>query len=58
MIRYFEIYSRRSKGKVDFIKMIDKRILSIRNSISNWENRILAIAGVDPCKYHNCKNKW
>ena len=57
MIRYFEIYSRRSKGKVNFIKMIDKRILSIRKSIANWENRILAIAGVDPCKCPNCKNK-
>ena len=57
MIRYFGIYSRRSKGKVTFIKMIDKRILSIRKSIANWENRILAIAGVDPCKCPNCKNK-
>lgn len=57
MIRYFGIYSRRSKGKVNFIKMIDKRILSIRKSIANWENRILAIAGVDPCKCPNCKNK-
>ena len=37
--------------------MIDKRILSIRKSIANWENRILAIAGVDPCKCPNCKNK-
>ena len=57
MIRYFGIYSRRSKGKVNFIKMIDKRILSIRKSIANWENRILAIVGVDPCKCPNCKNK-
>lgn len=57
MIRYFGIYSRRSKEKVNFIKMIDKRILSIRKSIANWENRILAIAGVDPCKCPNCKNK-
>ena len=57
MIRYFGIYSRRGKGKVNFIKMIDKRILSIRKSIANWENRILAIAGVDPCKCPNCKNK-
>ena len=57
MIRYFGIYYRRSKGKVNFIKMIDKRILSIRKSIANWENRILAIAGVDPCKCPNCKNK-
>ena len=57
MIRYFGIYSRRSKCKVNFIKMIDKRILSIRKSIANWENRILAIAGVDPCKCPNCKNK-
>ena len=51
MIRYFGIDSRRSKGKVNFIKMIDKRILSIRKSIANWENRILAIAGVDPVSY-------
>ena len=57
MIRYFGIYSRRSKCKVNFIKMIDKMVLSIRKSIANWENRILAIAGVDPCKCPNCKNK-
>ena len=57
MIRYFGIYSRRSKGKVNFITMIDKRILSIRKSIANWENRILAIAGVDPCKCPNSNNK-
>ena len=57
MIRYFGIYSRRSKCKVNFIKMIDKMVLSIRKSIANWENRILAITGVDPCKCPNCKNK-
>ena len=57
MIRYFGIYSRRSKGKVNFIKMIDKMVLSIRKSIANWENRILAITGVDPCKCPNCNNK-
>ena len=56
MIRYFVIYSRRSKGKVNFIKMMDKRILSIRRSIENWENRILAISGVNPCKCPNCGN--
>ena len=57
MIRYFGIYSRRSKCKVNFIKMIDKKVLSIRKSIANWENRILAITGVDPCKCPNCNNK-
>ena len=57
MIRYFGIYSRRSKCKVNFIKMIDKMVLSIRKSIANWENRILAITGVDPCKCPNCNNK-
>ena len=54
------IYSEDNIEKVvftNFIKMIDKRILSIRKSIANWENRILAIAGVDPCKCPNCKNK-
>ena len=56
MIRYFGIYSRRIKGKVNFIKMMDKRILSIRRSIENWENRILAISGVNPCKCPNCGN--
>ena len=56
MIRYLGIYSRRSKGKVNFIKMMDKRILSIRRSIENWENRILAISGVNPCKCPNCGN--
>ena len=57
MIRYFGIYSRRSKCKVNFIKMIDKMVLSIRKSIANWENRILAITGIDPCKCPNCNNK-
>lgn len=57
MIRYFGICSRRSKGKFDFIKMIDKRILDIRKSIGNWENRILAIAGLDSCECHNFGNK-
>lgn len=41
----------------EFIKMIDKKILYIRKSIANWENRILAITGVDPCKCPNCGNK-
>ena len=57
MIRYFGIYSRRSKGKVNFIKMIDKKIFDIKKSILNWENRILAIAGIDPCKCSNCGTK-
>ncbi|WP_195516903.1 IS91 family transposase [Paraclostridium bifermentans] len=57
MIRYFGIYSRISNWKFNFIKMIDKRILSVRKSIANWENRILAIAGVYPCKCPNCENK-
>ena len=57
MIRYFGIYSIRSKGKFDFIKMIDKKILSIRKSIANWENRILAIGGINPCKCPNCGNR-
>lgn len=57
MVRYFGIYSRRSKGEFNFIKMVDKTILSIKRSIANWENRILAIGGVDPCKCPNCDNK-
>lgn len=57
MVRYFGIYSRRSKGKFNFIKMIDEKILSIRRSIATWENRILAIGGVNPCKCPNCGNK-
>lgn len=36
--------------------MIDKKILSIRKSIKNWENRILVRSGVDPCKCTNCGN--
>ena len=57
MIRYFGIYSRRTKGKIDFIKMIDKKILSIKQAIANWENRILAISGVNPCDCPNCGNR-
>jgi hypothetical protein len=57
MIRYFGLYSRRSKGKNNFIKMIDERILKLKRSIANWENRILATFGVDPCKCPNCNKK-
>lgn len=57
MIRYFGLYSRRSKGKNNFIKMIDERILAIRKSISNWQNRILANFGVDPCKCPKCNSR-
>lgn len=35
VIGYFGIYSRRSKRKVTFIKMIGERILSIKKSIAN-----------------------
>lgn len=54
MIRYFGIYSRRSKGLNNFIKMIDERILKLRKSLSKWEYRILATFGVDPCKCTKC----
>lgn len=50
MIRYFGIYSRRSRKKDVFIKMLDEKILSIRKLISKWEYRVLAASGVDPCK--------
>lgn len=30
--------------------------MKIIKSIENWENRILAIAGVNPCKCSNCGN--
>jgi hypothetical protein len=57
MIRYFGLYSRRTKGKTNFIKMIDEKILKVRKSIANWEYRILATFGVDPCRCPNCKGK-
>lgn len=57
MIRYFGLYSRRSKGNNNFIKMIDERIIKIRKSIANWEYRILAAFGVDPCDCPNCRSK-
>lgn len=40
----------------EFIKIIYKKIISIRKSIENWENRILAISGVNPGKCSNCSN--
>lgn len=50
MIRYFGIYSRRSKEKNNFIKMIDEKILRLRKSLGKWEYRILATFGVNSCK--------
>jgi hypothetical protein len=54
MVRYFGLYSRRSKGKNNFIKMIDEKILHLKKSLRKWEYRILASFGVDPCKCPNC----
>lgn len=56
MIRYFGLYSRRRKGKNNLIKMIDDKILKIKKSIANWENRILATFGINPCKCANCNS--
>lgn len=54
MIRYFGIYSRRSKGTYNFIKMIDERIIKLRKAIAKWQYRILAVYGVDVCKCPKC----
>lgn len=57
MIRYFGIYSRRSKGRNNFVKMMDDKILKLRKSLYKWENRILASFGVNPCKCAKCNNQ-
>lgn len=57
MIRNFGIYSRRSKGKNNFIKMMDDKILKLRKSLHKWEYRILASFGVNPCKCPKCNNQ-
>lgn len=50
MIGHFAIYSRRSKEKNNFIKMIDEKILRLRKCLGKWEYRILATFGVNQCK--------
>lgn len=55
MIRYFGIYSRRSKKKDNFIKMLDDKIMKLRKAISKWEYRILASFGITPCKCPKCR---
>lgn len=57
MIRYFGIYSRRSRKKDVFIKMLDEKILNIRKSIAKWEYRIFATFGVNPCDCPKCGNR-
>jgi len=57
MIRYFGIYSRRSKSKNNLIKMIDERIIKARKSLAKWEYRIMASFGVDPCRCPKCNGK-
>ncbi|WWA22801.1 transposase [Clostridium beijerinckii] len=54
MIRYFGIYSRRSKKKDNFIKMLDDKMIKLRKAISKWEYRILASFGINPCKCPRC----
>lgn len=57
MVRYFGLYSRRSKGQNNFIKMIDEKILKLRKSLGKWEYRVLASFGVDPCNCPKCNKK-
>jgi len=57
MVRYFGIYSRRGKGKCNFIMMLDKRIIKLKKSLQRWEYRILAAFGIDPCKCPKCNGK-
>ena len=57
MVRYFGLYSRRNKDKDKFIKMIDKKVVQLKKSIENWEYRLLATFGVDPCKCPKCGGK-
>lgn len=57
MIRYFGIYSSRIKGEVDLIKMLDDNMLKAMKAVSNWQYRILATFGVDPCRCSKCKCK-
>ena len=57
MVRYFGIYSRRSKGQHNFIKMIEDKILKLRRSLDKWQYRILASFGVNPCDCPICNKR-
>lgn len=57
MVRYFGIYSRRTKGKHNFIKMIENSILKLRRSLDKWQYRILATFGVSPCNCPVCNKR-
>ena len=57
MIRYYGIYSRRTKGKHNFIKMIEDKIFKYRRILNKWEYRILATFGVSPCTCPKCNKK-
>lgn len=57
MVRYFGIYSRRTKGKHNFIKMIENSILKLRRLLDKWQYRILATFGVSPCNCPVCNKR-
>ena len=57
MVRYFGLYSKRSKGQNNFIKMIDDKILKLRASLQGWQYRILAAFGVNPCDCPKCNKR-
>lgn len=57
MVRYFGIYSRKTKGKHNFIKMVENSILKLRRSLDKWQYRILATFGVSPCNCPICNKR-
>ncbi|MCR4943684.1 MAG: transposase [Clostridium sp.] len=57
MVRYFGIYSTRSKGNYNILKMIEDRILKLRKSLDKWQYRILASFGVNPCDCPICNKR-
>lgn len=57
LVRYFGIYSRRSKGKHNFIKMIEDKILKLRKSLDKWQYRVLVSFGVSPCNCPICNKR-
>lgn len=57
MVRYYGIYSRRPKEKTNFIKMIEERIVKLKQSFNRWEYRILSTFGVSSCECPQCNRK-
>lgn len=57
MIRYYGIYTTQNKKGKNLIKMINEKIIELKNKMRNWRMQIMKSFGEDPLECEKCGGK-